>query len=950
VPIRIYALAKELKVDSKVLVDICEKLGITGKGSALASLSDDEATRIKDHLTKNQGAAASGVGRPAAGKGASPVLSRPLRREDYVAPGGGALSGKVPVLPGRTPKKEPPAAVPPKTAAPPKKGPEVVAEPPRVTEPVAKAPSAPPTPTETPSRPPAEPPPLPPRVPPLSQRPPVLPSKPPVLPSKPAEPPEEPAKPPEEAAKPPEKLAPSIKLAPMPSAATPKKPKAKEPAPQKPDIRLPLDAIRAGKAGTKPLSEHLRKHEKKKAAAAKKTPAERRAAAELPSLDKLPMPGRERSRRASRAPADATDDAAPALGGREARQLKRKRTASARRRHGTAEDDAPAAPRRRTRIKRTGTNTAAPRKGKVVVELPITVRGFSEAVGVPVPRVLSTLMDLGTMSSITASLDGELVELLATELGVEVAFRQQTSLEEKLLASFRQEDDPAALKPRPPIVTFLGHVDHGKTSLLDRIIGIDVVSGEKGGITQHIRAYRVEKDGGAVAFVDTPGHEAFTEMRARGANVTDVAVLVVAADDGVMPQTEEAISHARAADVPIVVALNKIDLPGVTAQRTLEQLATNELLPTEWGGDTEVIKTSALTGEGIDELLETLLTVAELNEYRANPDRQGMGTCLEAELQPGRGVVAKLLVQNGTLGVGDVIVCGAAFGRVKAMYDTLKPRKKHDQAGPSTPVNVTGLNVTPGAGDRFYVLDDISEARTLAEQRAAEVRQKELAGARPHVTLENLFEMLEEDQVQTLNIILRADVRGSIEAIRKELVKLEHPEVQIKTLQATVGGVTEADVHLADASDAVIIAFNVVPDEGARLLADERGVQIRRYEIIYQVNEDLKAALVGMLKPEQFEKEMGRALVQQTFHISRLGTVAGCRVLMGTIPRDARVRVIRESRVIGDYPLDSLRREKDDVREVREGFECGMKLAGFNDLKEGDMLEAYTIEEVARTF
>jgi len=357
-----------------------------------------------------------------------------------------------------------------------------------------------------------------------------------------------------------------------------------------------------------------------------------------------------------------------------------------------------------------------------------------------------------------------------------------------------------------------------------------------------------------------------------------------------------------------------------------------------------------VTGDGIDELLETLLTVAELQEYKANPDRAGRGTCLEAELHEGRGVVAKLLVQNGTVHVGDVIVCGSGYGRVKAMYDTLDSRKRHAQAGPSTPVSVTGLNVPPGAGDRFYVLEDISQARHLAEQRAAKARQRELSGARPHVTLENLFQRLGEEEVQTLNIILRADVRGSIEAIRKELTKLAHPEVQIKVLQATVGGVTEADVHLADASDAVIIGFNVVPDEHARVLAEQRGVQIRRYEIIYQVTEDLKAALEGMLKPEQHEKELGRALVQRTFHISRLGTVAGCRVLMGNIERDSRVRVIRESQVIGDYPLDSLKREKDDAREVREGLECGMKLAGFNDLKEGDILEAYRIEEVARTF
>ncbi|MFW5693460.1 MAG: translation initiation factor IF-2, partial [Thermoguttaceae bacterium] len=385
-------------------------------------------------------------------------------------------------------------------------------------------------------------------------------------------------------------------------------------------------------------------------------------------------------------------------------------------------------------------------------------------------------------------------------------------------------------------------------------------------------------------------------------------------------------------------------------QRVYEQLAANELLPSEWGGETEVIKTSAVTGEGLEELLDTLLTVAELHEYRANPDRPAVGTCLEAELHEGRGVVAKLLVQNGTMHVGDVVVCGSAYGRVKAMYDTLKPRRRHEQAGPSFPVNVTGLNEAPGAGDRFYILSDISQARALAEHRAELERERELAGARPHVTLENLFERLgQQDEVQTLNIILRADVRGSIEAIRKELTKLEHPEVQIRILQATVGGVTEADVHLADASDAVIIAFNVVPDEGARQLAERRGVQIRRYDIIYQVTDDLKAALEGMLRPEKQEVELGRALVKQTFQISRMGTVAGCQVLGGVIQRDSRVRVIRDSRIIGDYLLDSLRREKSDIREVRAGMECGMKLRGFNDLKEGDILEVYRVEEVRRT-
>jgi translation initiation factor IF-2 len=665
--------------------------------------------------------------------------------------------------------------------------------------------------------------------------------------------------------------------------------------------------------------------------------------------------GKDRPRRGVAKPATGEEEREGAglatLGGREQRQAKRKRSTTVKRRGSGEDDDSSGGSRRSRNLRRTGTNTAAPRKGKIVVELPCTIRAFAEVTGIPAGKILGKLMALGVVSNIAASLDAETAELLAVELGLEVDIRREVSLEQKVLETADQTDPPEALRLRPPIVTFLGHVDHGKTSLLDRIIGLDVAAHEKGGITQHIRAYKVDKDGRAVTFVDTPGHEAFTEMRARGANVTDIAVLVVAADDGVMPQTEEAISHARAAGVPIVVALNKIDLPGLNVERVFGQLAENQLLPSQWGGETEVVMTSATKGTGLDDLIVTLLTVAELREYKSNPDRPARGTCLEAEMHEDRGVIAKLLVQNGTLRPGDIIVCGGAYGRVKAMVDTLDPHRKYDEAGPSTPVNVTGLNVAPGAGDRFYVLPDISEARALADQRLQTARQRDLSGGPDHVTLENLFERLSEmDDVQTLNIILRADVRGSIEAIRKEIGKLAHPEVQGRILQATVGGITEADVHLADASDAVIIGFNVVPDENARVLAESRGVQIRRYDIIYQVTGDLKAALEGMLRPEKHEKELGRALVQQLFHISRVGTAAGCRVLAGTITRDSRVRVIRENRVIGDYAVDSLRREKDDAREVREGLECGIKLAGYNDIKEGDVLEAYKIEEVKRTF
>jgi translation initiation factor IF-2 len=875
-PVRIYALAKELKLDSKNLVDICAQAGISGKGSALASLSDEEADQVKAFLNKGDSAESSSEtakkAPTAVGTARRPLKPTPPKtytREDYIAPGG-ATSSRPPVLDsGGSPRRLDGGDA--------KKQPGEGGG---------------------------------------SQR-------------------------------PAERGSPAIKLAPLPPSSMVAKPskQAEEPAPQKPEIKLPADAIRAGRAGSKPLAEQLRQHEmRRKADTSKDVPVEVGAPGST-EPGATPARGADRRRRGAVPPAEDREGRA-GLGGREARQLKRKRRTGRR----TSEDDSGSDRSRRRRPKRTGTNTSAPRKENVVVELPCTVRTLSEAMGVPSRMVLGKLLVLGTRADINAQLDQETAEMLAEELGADVTFKVPATLEDQLLEKARIEDDPESLEERPPVVTFLGHVDHGKTSLLDRIIGIDVVSTESGGITQHIRAYRVDNEQGSVAFVDTPGHEAFTEMRARGANVTDIAVLVVAADDGVMPQTEEAISHARAAEVPIIVALNKIDLPGIDIDRIYQQLAANEMLPTEWGGDVEVIKCSAMTGEGLDEQFDTLLTIAELHELKANPSRSGLGTCLEAELHEGRGVVAKVLVQNGSLNVGDVIVCGAAHGRVKAIYDPLLPSQQYDSVGPSTPVNITGLDIAPEAGDRFYVMEDISQAREIAVKRAQATRTESLSGVSEHVTLENLFDRLgTTEEVQTLNLILRADVRGSIEAIKKELTKLEHPEVKLRILQATVGGITEADVQLADASDAIIIGFSVVPDEGARVLADQRGVQIRRYDIIYQVTEELKAALSGLLRPERREVDLGRALVLRTFTISRVGTVAGCRVLSGNMARDSRVRLIRENRVIGDYPVDTLRREKDDSREVREGLECGIKLSGYNDIKEGDMLEAYKIEEVARS-
>jgi len=872
VPIRIYALAKDLRVDSKELVDICTKAGVTGKGSALASLEDFEVEKVKAFLAGGDKKAAVSA-KPKTTTAEKPALET-YTRDDYIAP---VTTGKIKVLTSKT--------------APAEKKPEEQGEEP----------------------------------------------------------------------KPKKKREPVIRLADMPDAPQPEpKPAVSEPAAQKPEIRLPKDAIAGAKKGTPAPLEHLTKPAEKppKSPLAGKGGLARRDR-EVPLVGEGALTGAGRgSRRAKLQPAE--EEGGRGLGdlasARADRQKARKTRAKERSGEAPAEEDAFRTRRRRT-ITRKGTNTAAPRKGRVALELPCTVRSFSEAAGVPSAQVQRALMGLGIMATINAQVQDEYVELLAGELGVELELKSKETLEESLISRIEeQEDDPDSLRPRPPVVTFLGHVDHGKTSLLDRILGIDVVSGEAGGITQHIRAYKIDNHGKPIAFVDTPGHEAFTEMRARGANVTDIAVLVVAADDGIMPQTEEAISHAKAAEVPIVVALNKMDLPGADVNRVLQQLAAKDLLPSEWGGEVEVIRTSALAGTGIDELLETLLTIAELNDYRANPDRDALGICLEAEQQPGRGVVAKLIIQKGTLRVGDVLVCGAAYGRVKAMYDTLHPDQVVAEAGPSTPVNVTGLDVAPKAGDAFHVLQDISEARELAEQRYEQRHEAGLSGlGTTKVSFERFQELLaggrlgQTDEVATLNVIIRADVQGSLEAINKELEKLDHPEVQVKILQQTVGGITVGDVHLANASNAVIIGFNVIPDEAARILADERQIEIRRYDVIYKLTEDIKAMLEGKLKPEERVIELGRALVKQVFPIGKVARVAGCYVIQGAIERGSRIRVSRDGRVVGDYALESLRREKDDVKEVPRGMECGIKLAGFNDIKQDDVLEAYKIEEVART-
>lgn len=925
-PKRIYALAKELAIDSKELVDLCTKLGILNKGSALASLEDEEIARVQKYLA----GAETKPAEPEKPKGttvnAAPVRSAPL---------GGSLGriGKPRDL--RSPSTTRPAATPPVDEPEPIAQTEASNEDAAVSEPESE--SAPrPVSRDDYVAPPSAAPRGPVRS--LDAR-------------RGASGPGRTAKPGEERKRPLQNRAPVINLASVPkSSAQLPPPKSREPAPQRPEIRFTKEDISGQKQGMKaqPIEQLVAQKKQERDEQRRRDPQSRAPQAEggLKVFAKAAA-DRKGKHHHKEEEDDDTKTKKNAAGIAVARAERRQKQLD------VDEDD------RRQRgykkLVRKGTNTAAPRKESAVLELPCTIRSFSEAAGVPTGRVLGTLMQLGQMLNINANLTRELAEMLAMELNAEIQFKQAGSLEEDVIQRLeQQEDTPDSLLPRPPIVTFLGHVDHGKTSLLDYLIGTRIVKGEAGGITQHIRAYQVEKDGKLISFVDTPGHEAFTEMRARGANVTDIAILVVAADDGIMPQTEEAISHAKAAGVPIVVALNKIDLPGVDVNRILTQMTEHGLTPSEWGGDVEVVRTSATTGQGMDELLETLLTVAELNDYRANIDRAGMGVCLESEQQSDKGVIAKMIVQAGTVKVGDIILCGSSYGRVKALYDTLNTSRQLKSAGPSVPVNVTGLNVAPGAGDRFYVLEDIAQARQLAEGRENVSRAESLSGSSPKVSFETFQDLLQtgrlgkiEEKAQ-LNLIIRADARGSLEAIEKELSKLEHPEVDLRILQKSVGGITVADVTLASASQAVIVGFNVIPDEQARSLAEERNVEIRRYNIIYKLAEDIKAIVEGRLRPEERIVELGRALVKTVFNISKVGAVAGCLVAQGTIERNCRIRVNRDGRTIGDYALDSLKRHKDDVKEVPRGMECGIRLAGFNDLKADDILEAYRKEEIAR--
>jgi translation initiation factor IF-2 len=592
-------------------------------------------------------------------------------------------------------------------------------------------------------------------------------------------------------------------------------------------------------------------------------------------------------------------------------------------------------------------------EGIIVIERGVSAQEFAPKLSRTAADVVKFLLNNGEMITATQALSDDHMELFALDVGAELLLvdpGQQQEVELQALFDDSDDDDEEALRQRAPVITVMGHVDHGKTTVLDKIRSANVVDGEAGGITQHIGAYQVERSGAQITFIDTPGHAAFTQMRARGAQVTDIVVLVVAADDGVMPQTIEAINHARAAEVPIIVAVNKVDKDNADPQRVLTQLAEYELVPEAWGGDTIVVEMAALVDLGIDDLLDQLLVVAELEELQANPTGRAKGVVLEANLDKGRGPVATVLVDKGELKVGDPIVAGASWGRVRAMVNDRGEQIK--VAGPSTPVEVLGLSSVPAAGDEFRAAPDEKIARTVGEAREhhRKIRdQRADARVKTGTKLEDIFAHIQSGESATLNLILKADVQGSLEAVTESLRKLGSNEVDVTFVHRGVGGITANDISLAETTNATILGFNVRPDRKSRELADAQNVEIRTYEIIYKLLEDIEQAMVGMLAPEYEEVVTGDAEVREIFRVPKIGAIAGCYVQNGTISRGSKVRFLRDGAIIWKGEISSLRRFKDDVREVREGFECGIGLSDFQDLKPGDIIETFDEREIERT-
>ena len=579
--------------------------------------------------------------------------------------------------------------------------------------------------------------------------------------------------------------------------------------------------------------------------------------------------------------------------------------------------------------------------GVVEYEEGITVDELSQKIGQTPANVIKVLFMLGTMVTINSSLDDEQVALICMEYGLEC--KKVVPVSEVNFEDLEVVDDPKDLEPRPPVITIMGHVDHGKTTLLDHIRKSRVAEGEFGGITQHIGAYQVSVKGKKITFLDTPGHEAFTAMRARGAMITDIVIIVVAADDGVMPQTREAVDHALAAGVPIIVAVNKIDKPGADPQRIMTEVSELGLMPEEWGGDVPYVNISAKQGTGIDELLETVTVVAELAELKANPKRMAYGSVIEGRLDKGRGPVATLLIQNGTLRSGNPIVVGATYGRVRQLVDDRGREIK--AAGPATPVEITGLNDVPEAGDKFMVFETEREARHVGEERAQK-KIEEIRNSTSAMSLDDLFSQMKSGEVVDLNIIVKADVNGTAEAVKSSLEKIDVEGARVNVIRSTVGAISESDILLASASKAIIYGFNVRPDANVRRKADEEGVEIRLHQVIYKMVEEIEAAMKGMLAPEMEEVVTGQAEIRHIYKVSKVGNIAGCYVTDGSIKRDCGIRLIREGIIVYEGKLASLKRFKDDAKEVNQGYECGLTIENYNDIKEGDIVEGYVMQEV----
>ena len=579
----------------------------------------------------------------------------------------------------------------------------------------------------------------------------------------------------------------------------------------------------------------------------------------------------------------------------------------------------------------------------IVYSNTLTVNDLADKLNKDVSEIIKKLMFLGVMATKNQDLDDDAVELICTDYNVTV--EKEIVLEDTDFAKYVKEDKKHDLEERPAVVTIMGHVDHGKTTLLDSIRHTKVTAGEAGGITQHIGAYQAESNGKKVTFLDTPGHEAFTSMRSRGAQITDIAILVVAADDGVMPQTVEAINHAKAAEVPIIVAVNKMDKEAANPDRVMQELTEYELIPEDWGGSTIFVPISAIKGEGMDDLLEMILLVAEMEELKANPKKAAFGTVIDAQLDKGRGAVASLLVQEGTLSIGDAIVVGNTYGRVRAMVNDIGQRI--EKAGPSLPVEITGLNSVPQAGDQFLVFRDEKQARQIGESRQQQ-HLVESRGSQARVSLDDLFEQIKQGEMKDLNVIIKADVQGSAEALASSLQKIEVETVNINIIHTGVGAITESDIILASASNAVVIGFNVRPDVNAQKAAESEKVDVRLHRVIYKAIEEMEAAMKGLLDPEYEEKVIGQAEVRETFKVSKIGTIAGSYVTDGKIMRNAQVRIIRNGVVLYEGEILALKRFKDDVREVQQNYECGITIKDFNDIKTGDIIEAFVMEEIAR--